>query len=109
MQDAQTWSKLSVSLGIGSTMAFLFLIEMRRARCGQFQSSGASASRNPCHRSAYPDVIMELHIPARGRTEPGSVARRVEHRGKAAIRLDMNLRLLSKLLVGRRPCCGLRA
>jgi uncharacterized membrane protein len=86
-------ASLSVLLGIGSTMAFLFLIDYA-ARLLRPVSIVWRIGEQGIRviESVYPDVIKEPHVPTRGWTEPGSVARTVEHRGKAAIILAVNLK-----------------
>ena len=83
---------ISVVLGIGSIMAFLFLIDYAARllrpvsivwRIGE-QGIGVI-------ESVYPDVIKEPHAPTTKRRKHAPVTRTIEHRGNSAIILAVNL------------------
>lgn len=83
---------ISVLLGIGSIMAFLYLIDYA-ARLLRPVSIVWRIGEQGIHviESVYPDVIKEPHVPTLAHEEPCSASRPVAHRGKAAIILAVNL------------------
>lgn len=86
---------ISVLLGIGSIMAFLFLIDYA-ARLLRPVSIVWRIGEQGIRviESVYPDVIKEPHIPTLSSKELGSVARTIEHRGTSAIILAVNLKAI---------------
>ncbi len=86
---------LAVVLGIASMMAFLFLIDYTARllrpvsivwRIGELGIDVIEA--------VYPETIKGMHVPSPDRPQPGNVERTVEHRGKSAIVLAINLEAL---------------
>jgi uncharacterized membrane protein len=86
---------LSVILGIVSVMAFLFLIDYTArllrpvAIVWRIGEQGIKVLE-----SVYPGVIKGPHVPSGPRPQPCNVERSVEHRGRSAIILAINLNAL---------------
>jgi uncharacterized membrane protein len=86
---------ITVVLGIASVTSFLFLIDYTARllrpisivwRIGELGVKVIQA--------VYPDAVKEPHIPTRPRQRPDNMRRTVEHRGKSAIVLAVNLKAL---------------
>ena len=87
---------LAVLLGIASVTAFLYLID-HTARFLRPVSIVWRIGEQGIEviESVYPDHIIGPHVPAPARTWSDPVERTVEHRGKSAIVLAVNLQALT--------------
>ncbi len=83
---------LAVLLGIASMMAFLFLIDYTARLLRPVSIVWRIGEQGiDVIESVYPETIKGQHVPPPARPRPDHVERTIEHRGKSAIVLAINL------------------
>jgi uncharacterized membrane protein len=83
---------LAVFLGIVSVMAFLYLIDYTARLLRPVSIVWRIGEQGlEVIESVYPEILKGGHVPSAPPTEPGRVERTVEHRGRSAIVLAVNL------------------
>src|SRR5579872_1608920 len=86
---------LSVILGIASVMVFLLLIDYTARLLRPVSIVWRIGEQGiEVIESVYPDVIKGHHVPLASRPHPGRADRTIEHPGKSAIVLAVNLKAL---------------
>ena len=86
---------VSVFLGIASVMVFLLLIDYTARLLRPVSIVWRIGEQGiAVIGSVYPDVIRGQHVPSAPRPQPGRAERTIEHTGKSAIVLAVNLKAL---------------
>jgi uncharacterized membrane protein len=86
---------LAVLLGIGSIAAFLYLIDYTARLLRPVSIVWRIGEQGiEVIQSVYPDLIKGPHVPTLAQARPSTLERTVEHRGKSAIVLAVNLQAL---------------
>ena len=89
---------VAIVAGIGSTAAFLFLIDYTArllrptAICQRVAERGMAVIE-----AVYPDAIKPPHVPRQRQPTPSQPARTVVHKGRSAVVLAANLKALIRL------------
>ena len=86
---------VAILLGIGSTMAFLFLIDYTARLLRPVSIVWRIGEQGiKVIETVYPEVIKHPHVPTLARQRPDQAPRIIEHQGSSAIVLAANLRAL---------------